>query len=439
METTTETIMGSDFLPTLESLLNSDDDSVLTGLGILIFLSVVFIIAAFICSIVVYRRFARNKNAQPYDQPWSWKGFFSFEKLTLTGLLKYFYILYALEVLAIGVMSIIWSAAVTVLATPESTFLEILVAVIVRIIIIALAELIGRMIFELLMLLPQIAENTSVIKKASIRNDGTSAESRRYVSPNNVNSYVVAPEAERRVATPASAYGTYPQNAKTVSSSVSTHDQSATTIMKPVPAGGSANTAQAQNPSVQPNMTEPNDFEDGHEMDGFEVSVFGMGDLSDNGNEEYGLNAENGANGMSGDAAENGASGVPGDAAENGTDGMPGDKPNSVPESTLESTTGNGSESVSDNVSESISGNDAGNEADSIADVEAGGIVHDAELDSETGDEAGNNAANESGATGTEENSDDAADSSGSWICLKCGTTNEYGNFCGACGSPRNS
>lgn len=134
-----------------------------TGAGLAAgsFITVLLSIAAFVVSIVLYHRFASSasESISDFKRSWSWHRFFSFDKMMIAGIVKYLYILSALEIAAFAIGTFIGS-----LFTGSAGVMFI--GLLTGILIFALGELLCRVAFEFMMLSIKLTENSSVIKEA---------------------------------------------------------------------------------------------------------------------------------------------------------------------------------------------------------------------------------------------------------------------------------
>ena len=127
-----------------------------SGTGVTV-LFVVATIVVLICTVMIYVQYCKTNDTTPNGQGWDWRGYLNFDKLSIAGVLKFCYIFCALETCVIGVC--VWVAA-TVSSGVEGFFVGLLCALI----IVALYELMIRVIFELMILQVKIAENTSALR-----------------------------------------------------------------------------------------------------------------------------------------------------------------------------------------------------------------------------------------------------------------------------------
>lgn len=155
--------------------------SAMAGLGITTGLSFLLTIAAFVLSIVAYVKLAGAKADKISKASWSWKKFFSFDTFMVSGILKYLYILSAFEIVAFGLSVLIGAMAL-------GGALGMLGGLLGAIVIVALGELLCRVMFEFMMLSVKLTENSSIIKNAIVGGtDGSLAEPSGFGGPSAPN------------------------------------------------------------------------------------------------------------------------------------------------------------------------------------------------------------------------------------------------------------
>lgn len=128
-------------------------------------LAFVLLLAGFVASIFVYRKFVGKNAAGITRETWSWKRFFAFDTLIISGVLKYLYILSAIETAVMAIVALVGSCvALGVMGFVVGLFSSVFLLV--------FGEFLCRILFEYAMLMISLTQNSSDIKSLLMNGRG---------------------------------------------------------------------------------------------------------------------------------------------------------------------------------------------------------------------------------------------------------------------------
>lgn len=130
-----------------------------SGLSIITGITTLFAVAALVGAIVVFVKLGGDQKTKLTKKAWSWRAFFSFDVMLVSGIVRFLYILSAFEIVAFS----LGGCLVTIIAGGIAGAMVGLVGFVLTV---AIGELICRVVFEFIMLAVKLTENATAIRKA---------------------------------------------------------------------------------------------------------------------------------------------------------------------------------------------------------------------------------------------------------------------------------